>query len=396
MSRPGTAGRWLELSVSADNEAVEAVSEILARVAPGGIVIEPAFELLDEGLAARPDPTRPAVVRAYLPLPAAGRGAPGQGGAGVRALEQVRRDLGHLQAFDLRPVGELVTREVDAAELATAWKTSFPVLRIGRRIVIRPSWRRHRATDDEVVVALDPGVAFGTGLHPTTRLCLMGLEAFADDGLLRGRRVLDMGCGSGILALTALALGAARATGVDRDPLAIEATRASARRNRVARRMVTRVGSLPAPGEPFDVVLANLVASVLVELAAGLYAATGPGAGTPGSGGRLLAGGIFADREPEVRRALAAAGFRLRRRWTEEDWVALEAERLSDSRPCQVSFRRCSRPTCCSLSPCSCPACCCPSPCAVAMPTPSPAAPPRAPCSGCRVTAPWCWALAWR
>ena len=324
MSRPGTAGRWLELSVSADGEAVEAVSEILARVAPGGVVIEPALELLEEGLAARPDPTRPAVVRAYLPLSPAERG----GDVTARALEQVRRDLGHLQAFELRPISELATREIDEAEWATAWKASFPVLRIGQRIVIRPSWRRHRATGEEVVVALDPGAAFGTGLHPTTRLCLLGLEALADDGLLAGRRVLDVGCGSGILALAALGLGAVAATGVDRDPLAIEATRGNARRNRVARRVVTRVGSLPAPGEPFDVVLANLVAAVLIELAAGLFAATRPGRGEPDSGGRLLAGGIFADREPEVRRALAAAGFRLRRRWSEAEWVALEAERL--------------------------------------------------------------------
>jgi ribosomal protein L11 methyltransferase len=326
VSRPGPAGRWLELAVSADSEAVEAVSEILARVAPGGVVIEPAFELLEDGLAARPDPTRPAIVRAYLPAPSPDRAA--GGGATARALEQVRRDLGHLQAFNLRPVGELATREVDAAEWATAWKASFPLLRIGGRIVIRPPWRRHRARGDEVVVALDPGVAFGTGLHPTTRLCLLGLEAFAADGWLEGRRVLDVGCGSGILALAALGLGAAAATGIDRDPLAIEATRANARRNRVARRVVTRVGSLPVPGEPFEVVVANLVAAVLIELAAGLYAATCPGREVPDSGGRLLAGGIFADREAEVRRALAAAGFRLRRRWTDEEWVALEAERL--------------------------------------------------------------------
>jgi len=322
VSRPGPAGRWLELSVEADGEAVEAVSEILARVAPGGVVVEPAFELVEEGLAARLDPSCPATVRAYLSLVADG------GLAATAALDQVRRNLAHLQAFGLRPVGDLVVREVDEAAWTSAWRASFPLLRVGRRLVIRPSWRRHRAHADEVVVSLDPGAAFGTGLHPTTRLCLLGLEALSDDGLLDGRRVLDVGSGSGILALAALGLGASRVTAVDRDPLAVEATRRNARRNGVARRLTARLGSLPVDEEPFDVVVANLVASILVELAAGLYGATRPGDDRPGSGGRLLIGGIFAGREPEVRRAAAAAGFRLLRRWTEEDWVTLEAERL--------------------------------------------------------------------
>ncbi|MFI5255397.1 MAG: 50S ribosomal protein L11 methyltransferase, partial [Candidatus Limnocylindrales bacterium] len=122
---------------------------MLSRVAPGGVSVEAAFELTDEGLAARVDPSRPATVRAYLPAadPAAVQ-------AGVAAVE---RDLGHLQAFGLRPIGELRTRQVDEEEWAQAWKRYFPLLRLGRRLVIRPTWRRHRATGDEVVLALDPG-----------------------------------------------------------------------------------------------------------------------------------------------------------------------------------------------------------------------------------------------
>jgi ribosomal protein L11 methyltransferase len=178
-----------------------------------------------------------------------------------------------------------------------------------------------------VVLALDPGMAFGTGLHPTTRLCLAGLERLADAGLVAGARVLDVGCGSGILAVAAARFGAREVLGVDTDPVAVEATAANARRNRVARIVGARAGSLPVPGQPYDLVLANLIASLLVGLAADLYGAVRPGSGGVGSGGRLLAGGIFVDREPEVRRALAAAGFRLIGRDVEGDWVALEAER---------------------------------------------------------------------
>jgi len=304
---------WLELAVSADTEAVEAVSEILSRVAPGGVSVEPAFDLVDEGLGARVDPSRPAIVRAYVR--ASDRDVAGE------AVRQAEADLGHLQAFGLRPIGELQTREIHEADWANAWKRHFPVLRLGRRLVIRPTWRRHRPVPGEVVIALDPGMAFGTGLHPTTRLCLVGLERLADDGRLTGATVVDVGCGSGILSVAAARFGATRVLGLDIDAIAVEATTANARRNHVARRVRAREGSLPTSDGPFDVILANLIAGLLVRMAAALHEATLPG-------GRLLASGIFTDREPEVRRALAAAGFQLTGRDADGDWVALEAERI--------------------------------------------------------------------
>ena len=303
---------WLELAVEADIEAVEAVSEILGRFAPGGTSVEPSFELVDEGLGARVDPTRPAIVRAYLPAANA---------VSVRrAVADVGTALGHLQAFGLRPIGELRTRTVVEAVWADAWKAWFPVLRIGRRLVIRPTWRRHRAAAGDVVLALDPGMAFGTGLHPTTRLCLAALEAAADRGELDAARVLDVGCGSGILAIAAARLGATSVLGVDTDPIAIEATVANARRNRLGRVIRARTGSLPS-GEPaHDVVLANLIASLLITLAGELRAELRPG-------GLLLASGIFIDREAEVVAAFRAADLELAERSVEGDWVVLAVRR---------------------------------------------------------------------
>ena len=237
---PAADGAWLELSVEADPEAVEAVSEILGRVACGGTTVEPGFDLVDEGLGARIDPNRPAVVRGYVPA-----GDPSAARAAENAAAQVADALGHLQAFGLRQIGELQTRVVREADWAEAWKAYFPVMRIGRRLVIRPTWRRHRAGPADVVLALDPGMAFGTGLHPTTRLCLAALEPLADDGRLAGARVLDVGCGSGILSIAALKLGAGSALGVDTDPIAVASTTANARRNRLARRLHAREGSVP-------------------------------------------------------------------------------------------------------------------------------------------------------
>jgi ribosomal protein L11 methyltransferase len=309
-------GAWLELAVEADHEAVEAVSEILGRVATGGTIVEPAFELVDEGLRARVDPTRPATVRGYVPARDAS--------AAEAAVAQVAEALGHLQAFGLRPIGEVRTRIVHGADWAEAWKDHFPVLRVGRRLVIRPSWRRHRRAPGDVVLALDPGMAFGTGLHPTTRLCLVALETLAAEGRVAGASVIDVGCGSGILAIAAAKLGAAAVLGLDIDPIAIEATIANARRNRLGRRIQARPGSLASGDPPAEIVLANLIAGVLVPLAPTLCDALRPG-------GVLVASGIFVGREAEVRSALEAVGLVVASRLEEGDWVALTARRPDGS-----------------------------------------------------------------
>ncbi|HSL75417.1 MAG TPA: 50S ribosomal protein L11 methyltransferase, partial [Candidatus Limnocylindrales bacterium] len=299
MSQSTTAGSWLELAVEADPEAVEAVSEIIGRVATGGTTVEPAFVLVDDGLGARVDPTRPAVVRGYIEA----------GTVAEQAAAEVGEALGHLQAFGLRPIGELRTRLVHDADWAEAWKAYFPVMRIGRRLVIRPTWREHTAAVDDVVLALDPGMAFGTGLHPTTRLCLMALEQLADDGRLDDARILDVGCGSGILAIAALLLGAAEALGVDTDPIAVEATTENAARNDLAGRLRARDGSLPTGARPFDVVVANLIAGVLTPLAPLLRDEVG-------ATGTLVASGIFSDREADVVDAFEAVGLAVEDRTT--------------------------------------------------------------------------------
>jgi ribosomal protein L11 methyltransferase len=306
---------WIELSVRADLEAVEAVSEILSRFAPGGTSVQPGFELIDEGLGARIDPNEPAIVRAYLP---------GRDRTAARlAVRQAREALGHLQAFNLRPIGELEVAVVHEADWAHAWKAHFPVLRIGRRLVIRPTWRRHRRRPADVVLALDPGMAFGTGLHPTTRLCLAGIERWADEGLVENARVLDVGCGSGILLIAAGLFGAGELVGVDTDPIAVEASAANAARNQL--KVDVRFGSLPSRRGPFDLVVANLIASLLIALVEELRAELRPD-------GRLLASGIFVDREADVRSAFQAAGLALLDRTAEGEWVALEFERGPEGR----------------------------------------------------------------
>ena len=284
------------------------------------MTVEAPFELVDEGLAARIDTRRPAIVRGYISAvePAVARAA----------VDRARGDLAHLQVFQIRPIGELETRVVNEEDWAEAWKEHFPVMRVGHRLVIRPTWREHDAANDDVVISLDPGMAFGTGLHPTTRLCLALIEDLAaatdsaPDGLLDHASVLDVGCGSGILAIAAGLLGARPILGVDTDPLAVETTRRNALLNGLSDVIEARTGSVPLAQykRQFDVVLANLIASLLVDLAVPLSDAVRPG-------GRLVASGIFRDREPDVRSAFESAGLRILGRTSETDWVALVAER---------------------------------------------------------------------
>ena len=267
---------------------------------------------VQEGLAARVDPARPAIVRGYISAIDAS--------AVQAATDGVRKALGHLQAFELRPIGDLQTRVVHEEDWAEAWKEHFPVLRVGHRLVIRPTWREHVAAPDDVVLSLDPGMAFGTGLHPTTRLCLAGIEKWADSSLLSDARVLDVGCGSGILAIAAALMGASDVLGVDIDPLAVETTTANAATNGMTDFIEARTGGLPL-AEParFHLVVANLISGLLIDLADELAATMWPG-------GRLLAGGIYRDREAEVQSAFESAGLRVIGRMSEEDWVALELE----------------------------------------------------------------------
>jgi ribosomal protein L11 methyltransferase len=300
-------GRWLELTVEVDSEAVEAVSEIFGRLGRGAAV-RPTRLIRDpfDELAAREDPSAPYELTAHLPDDAA---APA-------AIESTERALWHLQAFGLRPVGELRVRKVKEADWTEAWKDGYEPQRIGRILVV-PSWLEAPAGTDDLVLRLDPGMAFGTGLHPTTRACLELLQRVGP----MPPRVLDVGSGSGILGLASLALGADHVYALDTDPVAVESTLANALINAMTGHISARTGTLEAAcPEPYPLVLANLVAVVLVELAPRLAAHLA-------SGGTLLASGIITERASEVLTALSAAGLLLAERIDGGEWVSLRMTR---------------------------------------------------------------------
>lgn len=301
-------GGWLELAVEADNEAVEAVTEVLSRFGYGeGVAIDQPFDQEKDGDNLRIATDRPFVVRTYVPDDEGAREK-------VAGLEEALWHLGRL-----RFVGPLTITERQEEDWANAWKEHYHVHRVGRRTVIRPPWREYAAQPDDIVLTLDPGMAFGTGLHPSTQLCLIALE-----GRMRpGMRVLDVGVGSGVLTIAAARLGAAAIDAVDVEAVAVRVTEENIARNALATPISVAVGSVELTARfaaKYDLVVANIIARIIVELAPALVAACAPG-------GRLITSGIIAERAEEVETALATAGLAAIERHVMGDWCCVEGVR---------------------------------------------------------------------
>lgn len=288
---------WLEISVAAPREAADAVAEVLGRYGHGGVAIEEPIRPDPEGEGYEVDLTAPVVVRAYLPENAAGR----------RRLGRLLQALWHLRQVVEFPEPEV--RTLAEADWAHAWKEHFRPHRVGP-FLIAPPWAE--VTADGLTLIIDPGPAFGTGLHPTTQLCL----ELAAELLRPGETVLDLGTGSGILAIAAARLGAGQVLALDIDPLAVKAARANVRRNRLSRRIRVARGTLKGPAGPFGLILANLSAPVLAELAPAI-------AGSLAPGGRLVASGLLVGRADELETRYADLGLRPISRRVSADWAAL-------------------------------------------------------------------------
>jgi ribosomal protein L11 methyltransferase len=322
---------WLELSVDVEPEAVESISELLAQHGyNGGVVVDQPIIPGTDGPEYSFDTSRPVTVRTYLPLDARAE----------ETRQRIEQALWHFG--QLRAVGPLSVRPLEEEDWANAWKQHYTIQRIGARTVIVPSWLEYAPQPQDIVLRLDPGMAFGTGLHPTTQLCIGFIEQYVAPGM----QVLDLGCGSGVLAIAAARLGAT-VLALDTDPIAVTATRENVQRNDVADLVSVAEGSLGGGAaldhwlyptmndegktmngaeershrssfivQHFDLIAANIIARVLAALATDIAGALNPG-------GTLIASGIIADREPEVAEAFAASGLAPLERRQEGDWVAL-------------------------------------------------------------------------
>ncbi len=294
--------RWLELKIEVPFEYVEPVAELFHAYGKGGVVIEQVGVWNpDEG---EPPPERPsAVLRTYMPQTPAFRS---------------KRELVHIGVAliaKLTDLPELEEREIAEEEWEAAWKAHFTPLRVGHHLLVQPPWQTAEPQPGDVVIEIDPGLAFGTGHHPTTHRALESLERL----VAPGANVLDVGAGSGILSVAAAKLGAGKVIGVEIDRVALKAGRSNLRANAVSGTVRLYAGTLPSehvePGWA-DLIVANVNAIVLAALAPELRRALA-------AGGPLIAAGILRERRAPVEQAFADAGLAVRESFEDGDWLAL-------------------------------------------------------------------------
>lgn len=299
---------WIEVRLAGiDGEGVEVVWETLNTYAQGSPIIE-QVRATD---VSTDDVDAPLIVKAYLPDTL----------AGVEALQQLCEAIWHLSR--LYPLPEPETRRLKEDDWATVWQKHYHRTRLGDRLVIAPAWDETPAEPDDIVVYLDPGMAFGTGQHPSTQLCL----AFLEQVLTWGNRVYDVGAGSGILSIAAVKLGAGVVQAVDIDQVAVDAVIENAALNDVPcdsesteTGIQIRKGSIDTFDGPFDLIVINILAEVIADL---LPAA----AARLADGGTLVLAGIIAEREHIVQDAIRENQLRIVERRTQNDWVGLIVER---------------------------------------------------------------------
>lgn len=285
---------WLEVLLTAPPPQAEAAADYLTALSGRGVQIAPAAEGLEGDQ-----------VRAFL-------------AAGPELAQQKLQVQNYAKALaSLALPGAVVLsfRELPPEEWSVNWKKHFHPRLVARRIIVAPPWEPAAPAPGQVVIVIDPGQAFGTGQHQSTQLVLRRLERLADGGRLPGR-VLDMGCGSGILALAALKLGAARALAIDIDPQAMEATLANARLNGLEAGLEASLTPLQELSERFPLVLANLTAKDLMDLAQPLAARLAPD-------GELVVSGLLVEQIAPVRQAFAGLGLRLVEQDSLAGWAAL-------------------------------------------------------------------------
>jgi ribosomal protein L11 methyltransferase len=300
--------KWLEVSVPANAESVESVVELLSSYGYNeGVVIEESYRQDDDGDNLEIDPTRPVIVRTYLSMDA----------TLPERRAGMERGLWHLA--QIGGVGEPTFTERVEEDWANNWKEFFQVLRIGKHYVVRPSWREYDPQPDDRVIHIDPGMAFGTGLHPSTELCML----FMEEVDLSGQDVLDVGAGSGILSIGAIRSGASHAVAVEIDDVAARALSMNVALNGMEQQIEVISGDIKTSldaSRTFPTVLANLIARILADNAEAIAQHVAPG-------GRIIASGIIEEREQLVREAYGTLGFDVVDRKQARDWVSLLLQR---------------------------------------------------------------------
>lgn len=310
--------KWSELSIHTKNEAVEAISNILHEAGASGVVIEDSAEYAKPredqfgeiyALNEEDFPESGVIVKAYL----------SESSFLKETVEEIKAAITNLTNYNI-DIGENTVSivEVNEEDWATAWKQYYHPVKISERFTIVPTWEDYTpVSTDELIIELDPGMAFGTGTHPTTVMCLQALEKVVQ----QGDTVVDIGTGSGVLSIGAALLGAKSVHALDLDEVAVRAAKENVELNKVSDTVSVFHGNLlDTVKEPADVVVANILAEIIVSFTDDAFTIVKPG-------GLYVTSGIIGAKRDDVKAALEASGFVIEEVLMMEDWVAIIARR---------------------------------------------------------------------
>jgi ribosomal protein L11 methyltransferase len=310
--------KWSEISIHTTHEAVEAISNILHEAGAGGVVIEDPFDLTKERDTSfgeiyqlNPDdyPEEGVIIKAYLPV----NSFLGE------TVNEIKQAINNLMLYDIDLGKNSITiSEVNEEEWATAWKKYYNPVKISEKFTIVPTWETYEpVSSDELIIELDPGMAFGTGTHPTTVMCIQALEKCVQ----QNDTVIDVGTGSGILSIAAAMLGAKSVKALDLDPVAIDSAKLNVKLNKVQNIVsVSQNNLLDNIKEPANVIVANILAEIILRFTDDAYRLLE-------KGGFFITSGIIQAKKQEVKDALIRAGFMIEETLVMEDWVAFIARK---------------------------------------------------------------------
>jgi ribosomal protein L11 methyltransferase len=310
--------KWSEISIHTTEEAVEPISNILHEAGAGGVVIEDPYDLIKERedqygeiyqLDPEDYPDEGVIIKAYLPV----NSFLGE------TVEGIKERINNLLLYDIDLGRNHITiSEVNEEEWATAWKKYYRPVKVSKKFTIVPTWELYEpAHTDELIIELDPGMAFGTGTHPTTVLCIQALEKKVQ----KGNIVIDVGTGSGVLSIASALLGADKVIALDLDPVAVDIARLNVKLNKVQHLVQVKQNNLLDDIDvKANVIVANILAEVILRFVRDAHERLE-------NGGYFITSGIIQNKKHEVEQALIEAGFTIEETMTMEDWVAFIAKK---------------------------------------------------------------------
>ncbi len=310
--------KWSEICIHTTNEAIEPISNILHETGSSGVVIEDPLDLTTERedffgeiyeLNADEYPEEGVYIKAYLPV----NSFLGE------TVSEIKQAINNLMLYDINLGRNQITlSEIHEEEWATAWKKYYKPVKISKKITIIPTWEDYDAvSSDEVIIELDPGMAFGTGTHPTTVLSIQGIERYIEEN----DKVIDVGCGSGVLSIATGLLGAKEVYAFDLDDIAVKSTKLNAKLNKVDKKVITKQNNLlDRVNLKADMIVSNILAEIIVRFVENAWYNLKPN-------GIFITSGIIQAKKQMVVDKLNQQGFHILEINEMEDWVSIIARK---------------------------------------------------------------------